>query len=84
MPDETTENIETTGEQKVDLNYVNSVINSLQNRVNTLTAENVKLEAESNVMKNQLVALVKQSQGSGEEDTSLEVSEELLTESEAT
>jgi|TARA_X000001388_G_scaffold75302_1_gene69801 hypothetical protein len=84
MPDETTENIETTGEQKVDLNYVNSVINSLQNRVNTLTAENVKLEAESNVMKNQLVALVKQSQGSGEEDASLEVSEELLTESEAT
>ena len=84
MPDETTENIETTGEQKVDLNYVNSVINSLQNRVNTLTAENVKLEAESNVMKNQLVALVKQSQGSGEEDASLEVSEELLTESEET
>ncbi len=84
MPDETNENIETTGEQKVDLNYVNSVINSLQNRVNTLTAENVKLEAESNVMKNQLVALVKQSQGSGEEDASLEVSEELLTESEAT
>ena len=84
MPDETTENIVTTGEQKVDLNYVNSVINSLQNRVNTLTAENVKLEAESNVMKNQLVALVKQSQGSGEEDASLEVSEELLTESEAT
>jgi len=84
MPDETTENIETTGEQKVDLNYVNSVINSLQNRVNTLTAENVKLEAESNVMKNQLVALVKQSQGSGEEDASLEVSEELLTESEGT
>ena len=84
MPDETTENIETTGEQKVDLNYVNSVINSLQNRVNTLTAENVKLEAESNVMKNQLVALVKQSQGSGVEDASLEVSEELLTESEAT
>ena len=84
MPDETTENIETTGEQKVDLNYVNSVINSLQNRVNTLTAENVKLEAESNVMKNQLVALVKQSQGSGEEDASLEVSEELLTESEST
>jgi|TARA_Y100000310_G_C20036139_1_gene514017 hypothetical protein len=84
MPDETTENIQTTGEQKVDLNYVNSVINSLQNRVNTLTAENVKLEAESNVMKNQLVALVKQSQGSGEEDASLEVSEELLTESEAT
>ncbi len=38
MPDETTENIETTGEQKVDLNYVNSVINSLQNRVKTLTA----------------------------------------------
>ena len=84
MPDETNENIETTGEQKVDLNYVNSVINSLQNRVNTLTAENVKLEAESNVMKNQLVALVKQSQGSGEEDASLEVSEELLSESEAT
>lgn len=84
MPDETTENIETTGEQKVDLNYVNSVINSLQNRVNTLTAENVKLEAESNVMKNQLVALVKQSQSSGEEDASLEVSEELLTESEET
>ena len=84
MPDETNENIETTGEQKVDLNYVNSVINSLQNRVNTLTAENVKLEAESNVMKNQLVALVKQSQGSGEEDASLEVSEELLTESEET
>ena len=84
MPDETTENIETTGEQKVDLNYVNSVINSLQNRVNTLTAENVKLEAESNVMKNQLIALVKQSQGSGEEDASLEVSEELLTESEET
>ena len=84
MPDETTENIETTGEQKVDLNYVNSVINSLQNRVNTLTAENVKLEAESNVMKNQLVALLKQSQGSGEEDASLEVSEELLTESEET
>ena len=84
MPDETTENIETTGEQKVDLNYVNSVINSLQNRVNTLTAENVKLEAESNVMKNQLIALVKQSQGSGEEDASLEVSEELLTESEGT
>ena len=84
MPDETTENIETTGEQKVDLNYVNSVINSLQTRVNSLTAENVKLEAESNVMKNQLVALVKQSQGSGEEDASLEVSEELLTESEAT
>ena len=84
MSDETNENIETTGEQKVDLNYVNSVINSLQNRVNTLTAENVKLEAESNVMKNQLVALVKQSQGSGEEDASLEVSEELLTESEAT
>ena len=84
MPDETTENIETTGEQKVDLNYVNSVINSLQTRVNSLTAENIKLEAESNVMKNQLVALVKQSQGSGEEDASLEVSEELLTESEAT
>ena len=84
MPDETNENIETTGEQKVDLNYVNSVINSLQTRVNTHTAENVKLEAESNVMKNQLVALVKQSQGSGEEDASLEVSEELLTESEAT
>ena len=84
MPDETNENIETTGEQKVDLNYVNSVINSLQNRVNTLTAENVKLEAESNVMKNQLVALVKQSQSSGEEDASLEVSEELLTESEET
>ena len=84
MPDETTENIETTGEQKVDLNYVNSVINSLQTRVNSLTAENVKLEAESNVMKNQLIALVKQSQGSGEEDASLEVSEELLTESEAT
>ena len=84
MPDETTENIETTGEQKVDLNYVNSVINSLQTRVNSLTAENIKLEAESNVMKNQLVALVKQSQSSGEEDASLEVSEELLTESEAT
>ena len=84
MPDETNENIETTGEQKVDLNYVNSVINSLQNRVNTLTAENVNLAAESNVMKNQLVALVKQSQGSGEEDASLEVSEELLTESEET
>ena len=84
MPDETTENIETTGEQKVDLNYVNSVINSLQTRVNSLTAENIKLEAESNVMKNQLVALVKQSQGSGDEDASLEVSEELLTESEAT
>lgn len=84
MPDETTENIETTGEQKVDLNYVNSVINSLQTRVNSLTAENIKLEAESNVMKNQLVALVKQSQGSGEEDASLEVSEELLTESEET
>jgi len=84
MPDETTENIETTGEQKVDLNYVNSVINSLQTRVNSLTAENVKLEAESNVMKNQLIALVKQSQGSGEEDASLEVSEELLTESEGT
>ena len=84
MPDETNENIETTGEQKVDLNYVNSVINSLQTRVNSLTAENIKLEAESNVMKNQLVALVKQSQGSGEEDASLEVSEELLTESEAT
>ena len=84
MPDETTENIETTGEQKVDLNYVNSVINSLQTRVNSLTAENVKLEAESNVMKNQLIALVKQSQGSGEEDASLEVSEELLTESEET
>ena len=60
MPDETTENIETTGEQKVDLNYVNSVINSLQTRVNSLTAENIKLEAESNVMKSQLVALVKQ------------------------
>jgi|TARA_R110002020_G_scaffold354985_1_gene567737 hypothetical protein len=84
MPDETTENIETTGEQKVDLNYVNSVINSLQTRVNSLTAENIKLEAESNVMKNQLVALVKQSQSSGEEDASLEVSEELLTESEET
>ena len=84
MPDETTENIETTGEQKVDLNYVNSVINSLQTRVNSLTAENIKLEAESNVMKNQLIALVKQSQGSGEEDASLEVSEELLTESEGT
>ena len=84
MPDETTENIETTGEQKVDLNYVNSVINSLQTRVNSLTAENIKLEAESNVMKNQLVALVKQSQSSGEEDASLEVSEELLTESEGT
>ena len=84
MPDETTENIQTTGEQKVDLNYVNSVINSLQTRVNSLTAENIKLEAESNVMKNQLIALVKQSQGSGEEDASLEVSEELLAESEAT
>ena len=84
MPDETTENIETTGEQKVDLNYVNSVINSLQTRVNSLTAENIKLEAESNVMKNQLVALVKQSQSSGEEDASLEVSEELLTDSEGT
>ena len=84
MPDETTENIETTGEQKVDLNYVNSVINSLQTRVNSLTAENIKLEAESNVMKSQLVALVKQSQSSGEEDASLEVSEELLTESEGT
>ena len=84
MPDETNENIETTGEQKVDLNYVNSVINSLQTRVNSLTAENIKLEAESNVMKNQLVALVKQSQSSGEEDASLEVSEELLTESEET
>ena len=84
MPDETTENIETTGEQKVDLNYVNSVINSLQTRVNSLTAENIKLEAESNVMKNQPVALVKQSQSSGEEDASLEVSEELLTESEET
>lgn len=84
MPDETTENIQTTGEQKVDLNYVNSVINSLQTRVNSLTAENIKLEAESNVMKNQLVALVKQSQSSGEEDASLEVSEELLTESEET
>ena len=84
MPDETTENIQTTGEQKVDLNYVNSVINSLQTRVNSLTAENIKLEAESNVMKNQLVALVKQSQSSGEEDASLEVSEELLTESEGT
>ena len=84
MPDETTENIETTGEQKVALNYVNSVINSLQTRVNSLTAENIKLEAESNVMKNQLVALVKQSQSSGEEDASLEVSEELLTESEET
>jgi hypothetical protein len=35
-------------------------------------------------MKNQLVALVKQSQSSGEEDASLEVSEELLTESEET
>jgi hypothetical protein len=84
MPDETTENIQTTGEQKVDLNYVNSVINSLQTRVNSLTAENIKLEAESNVMKSQLVALVKQSQSSGEEDASLEVSEELLTESEET
>jgi len=84
MPDETTENIQTTGEQKVDLNYVNSVINSLQTRVNSLTAENIKLEAESNVMKSQLVALVKQSQSSGEEDASLEVSEELLTESEGT
>ena len=84
MPDETTENIETTGEQKVDLNYVNSVINSLQTRVNSLTAENIKLEAESNVMKSQLVALVKQSQSSGEEEASLEVSEELLTESEGT
>ena len=36
MPDETNENIETTGEQKVDLNYVNSVINSLQNRVSVI------------------------------------------------
>ena len=56
----------------------------MRSRSKLPSSENVKLEAESNVMKNQLVALVKQSQGSGEEDASLEVSEELLTESEAT